>query len=38
MKIVCVGDTVNSYAYAPAFAIKNYLGYLSGQPLRFRVN
>ncbi|MCR5325730.1 MAG: hypothetical protein K6E37_03150 [Bacteroidales bacterium] len=23
---------------APAFAIKNYLGYLSGQPLRFRVN
>jgi D-3-phosphoglycerate dehydrogenase len=32
------GDTVNSYADAPAFAIKNYLGYLSGQPLRFRVN
>ena len=31
------GDTVNSYADAPAFAIKNYLDYLSGQPLRFRV-
>ena len=31
------GDTVNSYADAPAFAIKNYLDYLSGKPLRFRV-
>lgn len=38
MKVVCVGDTVNSYADAPAFAMKNYLGYLSGKPLRFRVN
>ncbi len=32
------GDTVNSYKDAPAFAMDNYLGFLEGKPLRFRVN
>ena len=32
------GDTVNSYKDAPAFAMVNYLGFLEGKPLRFRVN
>ena len=32
------GDTINSYKDAPAFAMDNYLGFLEGKPLRFRVN
>ena len=32
------GDTVNSYKDAPALAMDNYLGFLEGKPLRFRVN
>ena len=32
------GDTLNSYEDAPAFAIRNYLGYLAGQPMKFMVN
>ena len=50
MKVVCVGDayitpemmrdgvTLNSYKDAPAFAIRNYLDYLAGQPMKFMVN
>lgn len=32
------GDTIESYSKAPEFAINNYLGYLEGRPLRFKVN
>ena len=32
------GDTINSYKDAPTFAMDNYLGFLEGKPLRFRVN
>ena len=32
------GDTINSYKDAPAFAMDNYLRFLEGKPLRFRVN
>lgn len=30
------GDTVNSYKDAPAFAIRNYLRHLAGEPMRYR--
>lgn len=32
------GDTINSYKDAPAFAIKNYLGYTRGEELKFWAN
>lgn len=32
------GDTINSYKDAPTFAIKNYLGFLSGERVRFWAN
>lgn len=32
------GDTIESYSKAPVFAIKNYLGFLEGAELKFRVN
>lgn len=31
------GDTINSYKDAPAFAIGNFLGWLEGKPLKFKV-
>ena len=30
--------TIESYSKAPAFAIDNYLGFLEGKELKFRVN
>ena len=32
------GDTIESYSKAPAFAIDNYIGFLEGKELKFRVN
>ncbi len=31
------GDTINSYKDAPGFAIRNYLGFLEGRQMAFRV-